>query len=142
MSEIYYLNGDILPTIPIPHDCEICKITFENQFLIFTFTDNINLYDSIQYIKPEAKSLVIKYHLEDECFSLYEWHKPVKFFAKHGFYKAIDESELFKLPDTTKRLSYCFHCVSYQTMIIELFALDRESFRLEITPDYVEFCWK
>ena len=140
MFETYFLNGDILPTIPVPHDCVVDDITIENQYIIFTFEQDISYHDSIKYIKPDAKSLVIKFHLADECFSLYKWHKPIKYFADNGYYKGIDSSELIKLTKLGNRLDYCYHYVAYQSLIIELFV--KTPVRLELTVDYVEFYWK
>ena len=37
MKKTYYLNKDVLPTIPVPHDCIIKKIRIEHKWLIFTF---------------------------------------------------------------------------------------------------------
>ena len=79
------------------YDCVVDDITIENQYIIFTFEQDISYHDSIKYIKPDAKSLVIKFHLADECFSLFKWHKPIKYFADNGYYKGIDSSELIKL---------------------------------------------
>ena len=139
MLETYFLNGDILPTIPVPHDCVIDKITVENHCIIFTFEQNISYHDSIKYIRPDAKSLVIKFHLTDECFNIYKWHKPIKLFADEGFYKCIDSTELFKLASTKYRLEYLYHYVAYQSLIIEMCA--STTIRLELTVDYVEFYW-
>ncbi len=140
MLETYFLNGDILPTIPVPHDCVIENITIENQYIIFTFEQDISYHDSIKNIKPNAKSLMIKFHLTDECFSLYKWHKPIKYFADNGYYKSMDSSELIKLTTSGNRLYYCYHYVAYQSVIIELFM--KTPFRLELTVDYIEFYWK
>ena len=83
MKETYYLNGDILPTIPVPHDCVIKKVRLENQHIIFEFEDDISRYDSIKNFKPEVKSLTVKYHLlSDGDFSIYKWKKPSGFLTK------------------------------------------------------------
>ena len=37
MVEKYILNGDKLPTLPTPHDCEIVEIVCKDNFLIFKF---------------------------------------------------------------------------------------------------------
>ena len=34
MVEKYILNGDKLPTLPTPHDCEIVEIVCKDNFLI------------------------------------------------------------------------------------------------------------
>ena len=66
MKEIFYLNKDILPTIPVPHDCVIKDIQIGGQHLTFVFEDDISYHDSIKFIAPEAKSLIIRYHLTDD----------------------------------------------------------------------------
>ena len=132
MSEIYYLKNDTLPTIPVPHDCVIEKITVENDFIIFAFEQDISHHDSIQYIKPDAKSLVIKYHLVDNDFSLYEY------FAENKCWIYSDSKKLSVL--TSNRTEYINHFVSYESMIIDLCA--ERSVRLEIEADYIEYEWK
>ncbi|MBR6424372.1 MAG: hypothetical protein IKS29_00270, partial [Oscillospiraceae bacterium] len=62
MKEKYFLNGESLPTIPVPHDCVIKKIQLKDQCIEFIFEDDISYHDSIQYYKPDAKSLIIRYH--------------------------------------------------------------------------------
>lgn len=57
--EKYFLNGDTLPTIPVPHDCVIDKITVEDHYIIFTFEQNISFHDSIKNIKPDANISII-----------------------------------------------------------------------------------
>ena len=140
MSETYRLDGEKLPTVPIPHDCIVESITIDNGNIIFTFEKDISYHDSIKHIRPDAKSLVMKFHLVDECFSLYKWHKPIKFFADDGFYKCINSSELFKLASPKCRLEYLYHYVAYQSLIIEMCA--STTIRLELTVDYVELCWQ
>ncbi len=140
MLETYYLNGDTLPTIPVPHDCVIDNITIENQYIIFSFEKDISFHDSIKYTKPDAKSLVIKFHLTDECFCLYKWHKHISFFADNGYYKSLNRSELFNLTSSKYRLEYLYHYVSYQSLIIEM--CTSTTIRLELTVDYVEFYWQ
>ena len=139
MLETYYLNGETLPTIPVPHDCVIDNIAIENQSIIFTFEQNISYHDSIKYIKPDAKSLVMKFHLVDECFSIYKWHKPIKVLVNEGFYKCVDSSELFDLTSKKYKLEYLYHYVAYESLIIEMCA--STTIRLELTVDYVEFYW-
>ncbi len=131
MTEIYYLDRDTLPTIPVPHDCVIEKITVENDFIIFTFEQDISHHDSIQYIKPDAKSLVIKYHLVDD-FRIYEY------FAENKCWNYRDSKKLSVL--AANRTEYINHFVSYESMIIDLCA--ERSVRLEIEADYIEYIWK
>ena len=139
MVETYYLNGETLPTMPVPHDCIIDSITVENGFMVFNFEDGIGYHDSIKYNRPDAKSLVIKIHLADEDFSVFEWHTPVKPFANNGYFKCVDNSALKKMTGIEKRLEYLSHYVGYRTMIIELCSMS--IVRLELTTDFVEFYW-
>lgn len=140
MRETYYLNGDTLPTIPVPHDCIIDNITAEKEFLVFTFEQDISYHDSIKHFKPGAKSLVIKFHLADECFSLFEWHKPVRFFADNGYFKCIKSSDLIKMPSSEFNLEYLSHYVAYKQIIIEM--CYSNIIRLELSVDYIEFEWR
>ena len=140
MREVYYLNEEKLPTIPVPHDCVIDKITLENDYIIFMFEKDISYHDSVKHIKPDVRALVIKIHLVDEGFWLYRWHKPVKGIAENGFFENLDETELFKLTKLCKKVEYCYHYLAYQSIIIELYA--ETQVRLELTADYVEFDWK
>ena len=138
MSETYYLNGHILPTIPVPHDCVIKKVRLENQHIIFEFENDISYNDSIKNFKPEAKSLIVKYHLlNDEDFSIYKWKKPSGFFNKNGRYDCIDNNTITKLSDS--RLEYLYHYVGYCSIIIKLFS---EGFIIiDADVDYVELEW-
>ena len=72
MKETYYLNQDTLPSMPVPHDCIINKIMLEEQSLVFSFTSDISRYDSVRNLRPNAKSLTIRYHLIDDVYWLYK----------------------------------------------------------------------
>ncbi|MBQ3356666.1 MAG: hypothetical protein IJG45_06075 [Oscillospiraceae bacterium] len=63
MIEEYKLYGDTLPFLPCPHDCVIKNVEFDDTHLTFIFDDHISLHDSIQHIRPQSKSLIIRYHL-------------------------------------------------------------------------------
>lgn len=67
-TEIYHLNADTLPTMPVPHDCVIKTILVDrdNSCISFIFEDDIAEYDSVAYQRPNAKTLIIKYHLTGE----------------------------------------------------------------------------
>ena len=84
MKEQYYLNGESLPTIPVPHDCIIKNVRLKNQCIEFVFEDDISNYDSIKHYKPDAKSLIIRYHFADDPndYSIYRWIKPNRLLAK------------------------------------------------------------
>ena len=138
MAETYYLNGNTLPTIPVPHDCVIKKVRLENQHIVFEFEDDISCYDSIKNFKPGAKSLIIKCHLlNDEDFSIFKWEKPSGFSNKNGRYNCVDNHSITKLSDS--RLEYLYHYVGYRSIIIKLFA--NGSIIIDADVDYIEFEW-
>ena len=60
MIEKYFLNEELRPTIPVPHDCVITDVSIENQCIVFKFEDDLCKYDSVKNIRPNAKSLIIK----------------------------------------------------------------------------------
>ena len=138
MTETYYLDGKILPTIPVPHDCVIKKVRLENQHIIFEFEDDISYYDSIKNFKPEVKSLIIKYHLlNDEDFSIYKWKKPSGFFNKNGRYDCVGNHAITKLSDS--RLEYLYHYVGYRSIIIKLFL--NGFIIMDADVDHIEYEW-
>ena len=140
MIETYYLNKEQLPTIPTPHDTVITDIKIENQSIVFKFEDDIDYYDSIKAVHPNAKSLIIKYHLVDEdSFSVYKWHKPVKFFASNGYYKSVDNSKFTYLATDKFKLEYLYHNVGYCSIITKLFS--GGYIILDAEVDYVELEW-
>lgn len=60
MKKTYYLNKDVLPTIPVPHDCIIKKIRIEHKWLIFTFDNDTSYYDSVRKLSPNIRNLILK----------------------------------------------------------------------------------
>ena len=141
MKEIYYLNKKSLPTIPVPHDCIIKSICLREQCIEFVFEDDISYHDSIQYYKPEAKSLVIKYHFayDVDDYSIYKWVTPKKPFSKDGHYKHLDNRLITKLSKGKFKLEYLYHNVGYCSIITKLFSNGYIILDAEI--DYVEFDW-
>ena len=138
MKEIFYLNKDILPTIPVPHDCVIKDIQIGGQHLTFVFEDDISYHDSIKFIAPEAKSLIIRYHLtDDDSFSVYKWRKPRKFSLKKGYYACLDNSRLSK--PSKDKIEYLYHNVGFSSIIIKLFSGGMVIVDAEV--DYVEYEW-
>lgn len=137
MREIYYLNQKTLPTISVPHDCVVKDIQLKDQTLIFRFEDDISSHDSIQFIHPNAKSLVIRYHLtEEDAFSVYQWRKPGRFSRKDGCYRRLDNSQLFAFAG---HIEYLYHNVGYCSIIIKLFADDQVI--LDAYVDHLEYEW-
>ena len=145
MTEKHYLNGESLPTIPVPHDCVIKKIQLKDQCMEFIFEDDISYHDSIKYYKPDAKSLIIRYHFayDKDDFSIYKWVKPMRLFSKlfsaDGHYKRIKNSKLTELPEGKFKLEYLYHNVGYCSIIIKLFS--NGFFILDADIDYVELEW-
>ena len=73
MKETYYLNKDTLPVMPVPHDNIISHITVDDEFMTFFLeTDPEDKDDSIQYYKPGAKGLMIRYHLCGGIVDIYQ----------------------------------------------------------------------
>ena len=137
MKKIYYLNQDVLPAMPVPHDCIIKSIALEGESLVFSFADDISRYDSVRHIRPDAKSLIIRYHLIDEVYSLYRFVNPGKIFFREGAYKGLPQDALFRLADG--KLEYLYHFVSYESIIIKMYS-EREII-LDADVDYVEYEW-
>lgn len=132
MIEKYILTGDKLPTLPTPHDCEIVEIECKDDYLIFKFCDEINLYDSISYVHPNANSLVIKYHLAQPEVYVYKWKNRI--FGKG--YEFVDNK---KLISKHKHLEYLYQYVSYSQLIIKLWSMTE--IIVEFECDYVEYEW-
>ena len=141
VKEIYYLNKGSLPTIPVPHDCVVKRICLKKQFIEFIFEDDISRYDSIKYHKPEAKSLIIRYHFayDADDYSIYEWVKPKIPFLKDGHYKCLNNRKLVQLPKGKFKLEYLYHNVGYCSIIIKL--TSKQSIILDADVDYVEYEW-
>lgn len=138
MKEIFYLNKETFPTIPVPHDCVIEKIQIDGQYLTFVFEDDISYHDSTKFIAPEAKSLIIRYHLTDEdSFSVYKWKKPGKLSLKKGSYVCLDNSRLAR--PSKDKIEYLYHNIGFSSIIIKLFS--GEMVIVDAEVDYVEYEW-
>lgn len=149
MKEIYYLNQESLPTIPVPHDCTIKTIRIENQDIAFVFDDDISNYDTIARIQPQAKSLVIRYHFTDSVrdYSIYNWVKPNSL-NKNGCYQCLancltngNHETLLTLTDST--LEFLDHYVSEygRSILIKMFSSSKREILLEADVDRIEFEW-
>lgn len=141
MKETYYLNGKTLPTIPVPHDCVIKEIRRGEEGIEFIFEDDITRHDSAGHLRPEAKSLIVRYHFADTPgdFSVCKWVKPKKPFSKNGHYKLLDNGQLTGLPEGKFRLEYLYHNVGYCSVITKLFA--DGLIILDVRADRVELEW-
>ena len=135
MIERYDLCADTLPTMPVPHDCVIKEIGFDDEFLVLKFEDGISCHDSIKYVHPDASSLTIRIHLYDPIFDTYE-HRMRDKLSGEGYY-LINNKKLSAL--CKKTVEYLYHYVGYQSIIIKLYC--GGYYMLDITSDYIEFDW-
>ena len=148
MTELYRLDTDELPCMPTPHDCVIKTILVDKdkQCISFVFEDDISEYDSVANQRPNAKSLVIKYHFyyDVEDYKLLKWVKPSLLHRYGGWKYLCDEyikngkhDALLKL--TKYDLEYIAHHVAYKSIIIELWT--DTHIVLQLAVDTVEYEW-
>ena len=142
MKETYYLNKSELPTIPVPHDCVVKDVRLDGEYLVFTFEDDISYHDFAKYYRPEARSLIIRFHLpyaDDVC--VFVRKKPIRFLHKPGAIKELDfikkNGELINL--FKGKLEYLYHNVGYCSIIVKLWS--ESGIVLDMHADYVEFEW-
>ena len=135
MIERYELNKELLPTVPSVHDCVIKKIIIDNESLTFIFEDDISCYDSIKYLKPNAKTLIIKYHLIGG-FNTYKRKLKLSLTNKEE-YVLIANDELIKMAEDN--LEYLYENVGYESIILKLW--NREQVVVDINVDYIEYEW-
>lgn len=135
MIQKYYLNTDTLPTIPVPHDCVIDEITFDTEYLVFKFEEDISYHDSIKSINPNAVSLIIRIHLVDQEFDAYKFKLRGRLGGKG--YRLIHNKKLLTLRQ--KNVEYLYHYVGYQSILIKLF--QDGDYLLDLYADFVEFQW-
>ena len=147
MTERYCLNTDSLPTIPVPHDCVIKTIHVENQCIVFGFEDDISSYDSIANLRPQAKSLTIRYHFSEHIqdYSVYRWVQPTRWY-RNGCYECLTDaltngSHAALLELAKSKLEYIGHYVGYNSLIITLYSALQGRIVLECEVDTVEYEW-
>ncbi len=136
MKTKYYLNQDILPTIPTPHDCGVRAVEYDSEFLTLTFEEDISLHESIKDINPNAKSLRIRIHLLAPIFDTYKWKSKLSLMKGEGFILENND-KIFK--KRLQPMQYLAHYVAYNSIIIELF--QSEYIVLKIESDFIEFEW-
>ncbi len=143
MKEIFYLDKPVLPTIPVPHDFVIKEIRSDEENLYFVFEDDISYHDSAKEIRPNARSLIIRFHLPDglDDVGLYFRKRPGILFHRSAVFVETPQKKLYKtLVDLPKeRLEYLYHNVGYRSVIVRLWSFC--SIVLELDADYVEFEW-
>ena len=149
MKDVYFLDKEELPTIPVPHDCPIKAILVEDQNMVFVFEDDLTGYDTFARIQPQAKSLVIRYHFTERVrdYSIYKWMKP-NLLNKDGCFKCMadgftneNQETLVKLTEST--LEYIDHYVSAysRSFLIQLFSSSKNEILIEADVDQIEFEW-
>ena len=125
MKKTYYLNKDVLPTIPVPHDCIIKKIRIEHKWLIFTFDNDTSYYDSVRKLSPNIRNLILKYHLSNP-----------EDFNKECYIRQ-NTRKITKLP--RKRLEYLYHNVGYCSIITKLHS--DAPVMIDAGVDYLVYEW-
>lgn len=133
----YYLNDAELPTIPVPHDCVVSGVSFSDDFLILNFEQDIARYDSIQHIRPNAKSLTIKMHLIDS-FDIYQ-EKIRKFPRFQKLYVQVDLDRFVGFVKR-ERVEYLYHYVAYRSLIVNLWCL-KTNIVINLQTDRIEYIW-
>ena len=140
MTEIYRLDKSELPFLPCPHDCEIKEVNYDDSFLTIVFEDDISQHDSIQHIRPQSDSLIIRYHFIYPDFSTYRSIRHFthlgKRYGRWGYY-LVDNSELKK----TEKLEYLGQKIDYRSILIELSRRDGRSILIDAAVDSVEYEW-
>ena len=140
MKETYYLNKETLPKIPAPHDFVIKRISVKDRCIVFEFEDDISYHDSIQYLKPEAKSLIVTYHLayDADDYAIFK-ERSRGLFRKRVYYQQLDNSAITGLTGGKFKLTYLYHNVDYCSIITKLFS--GGYIILDADVDYVEYEW-
>ncbi len=135
--ERYYLNAEVLPNLPTPHDCVIETVSFEKDFLVFTFEKDISSHDSIKHINPNLYSLIIKYHLVDPLFHTYKWKLHTSLFGPEG-YVFIDNKKLIDISKKNK-LEYLYHNIGYESILLKLY--QNGNIIIDAQVDFIEYEW-
>lgn len=129
-----------LHDIPNPHDCVIQSIFQDKDCIVFAFEDQITNHDSVKYYCPSAKSLVIRYHLPEMDYALYQHKTKRKLRGAASAYISMPKEALFHLTEDRYKLEYLYHYIYYGSMILVL-SSGRE-LRLELPDvDCVTYEW-
>ena len=135
-AETFNLIGQQLPTIPVPHDCVIKKITLNDDWLILSFEDDLSYHESIKCIHPNARTLTMKFHLIGEPYlELYAYEQR----KYENVYVQRKTKKIFTIVKEGRKLEYIGHYVAFGAMKIELCA-DRPYF-IELQTDDIVFEW-
>ncbi len=133
MKVTYRLDEPQLPTMPIPHDCTIQQIRKEEDRLVFVFEDDIARHDSIQSVRPAARSLIMTFHLTDTCEIAYRRRN--RCLKRFEYIELKNENALFGTP-----CAFLCHYVTYGQVIVKLWR-ERAEYMLTLTVDSVEYDW-
>lgn len=131
----YRLDESTYPTVPVVHDCVICDVRADGEFLMFTFEPNIGEHDSISHIRPGARSLTIRYHLVDDI-EVFAWKRRLPFTRTEG-YVARSVTWLAKM--AKGRLEYLYHNVGYRSIVLKLWSAGQ--IIVDVCADYLEYAW-
>ena len=141
MTETYYLNGSVLPTIPVPHDGEIERLFVEDNNLIFQFKDSEYNREIFNTLKPGMNSLTIKYHMpSNDDFCMYKYFKPNKLLRREHGYRYLDNKKLSSI--SKEGVEYLYHNVGYLSIITKLAMPVAGGLIIDAEVDYVEFEWE
>ena len=143
MKETYFLNSDPLPKPPVPHDCVIQKLEIRDSFLRITFEDGISRHDAIKYLNPEAKSLIMRFHLPDDPDDrdnlLIRLESPVRHCRQQS--RILDIDQLETLAKDSSRLEYIDHYASCSTNSLIVILGGSSTVHMEMTTDFIEYDW-
>lgn len=144
MKQTYSLRDKILPTIITPHDCYIVKIELQDDWLTFTFDDDI-MHGEDSDIGPECKFDCIRFHLLPAYYSPLIIYRGTMRRNDRMKYRQITCNRLQKaLKKGT--FEYLYHYVAFNCIIIDLhYSIEKknlwESYRIELDADTVEIEW-
>ena len=146
MKDTYFLNREALPGMPLPHDNIVNGITLEDQFITLTLESNAdNKDDSIQYYKPGAKGLIIRYHIAcKDNLTVYKEKRFPRYLSRlfPPRFIVLDNRRLEKFIKANHRLEYLYHYTGDNSIIIKLFSnTEIAEVLLEADADYIEYEW-
>lgn len=122
--------------IPIPHDCVIKDIRQESDWLIIDFEDDISRHDSIRAIRPDARTLTLRFHLiYDGIQGIFRHRRSQRDGAGYMPVKGFRQfRKLMRNSRHSETFLYLYE--AYHQVIVEL-----DSTLLMLETDSVEFEW-
>lgn len=138
VTEIYRLDGNTLPSIPVPHDCIIDSVREDDETLEFIFEEDISKYDAASWYHPDVQTLRIRFHkTEPDACTVFRYSKTIRY-EGYGFFRVPSLQQLMR-KKKKKSAEYLFHYVAYNSMIVRL-SLD-QIVLLQIETDRIELIW-